>query len=65
MLSSGQITKSGGNMEQQMADEEMVSIKELTINHSFEIMALVGVLEKKGILTRKEVIEEINRMRGE
>ena len=52
-------------MEQQMADEEMVSIKELTINHSFEIMALVGVLEKKGILTRTEVIEEINRMRGE
>lgn len=57
-------------MEQQMVndemlDDEMVAIKELTINHSYEIMALVGVLEKKGILTRGEVIEEIKRIRGE
>jgi hypothetical protein len=57
-------------MEQQMIndemlDDEMVAIKELMINHSYEIMALVGVLEKKGILTRGEVIEEIKRIRGE
>ena len=52
-------------MGQQMADDEMVAIKELTINHSFEIMALVGVLENKGLLTRGEVIEEIKRLRGE
>ena len=52
-------------MEQQMVNEEMTAIKELTINHSFEIMALVGVLEKKGLLTRGEVITEINRLRGE
>lgn len=52
-------------MEQQMVNEEMNAIKELTINHSFEIMALVGVLEKKGVLTREEVITEIKRLRGE
>lgn len=52
-------------MEQQMVNEEMTAIKELTINHSFEIMALVGVLEKKGLLTRGEVIEEIQKLRGE
>lgn len=52
-------------MEQQMDGEEMATIKELTINHSFEIMALVAVLEKKGLLTREEVIEEIKRLRGE
>ena len=52
-------------MEQQMLNDEMVAIKELTINHSYEIMALVGILEKKGLLTRGEVIEEIKRMRGE
>ena len=48
-----------------MLNDEMVAIKELTINHSYEIMALVGILEKKGLLTRGEVIEEIKRMRGE
>ena len=52
-------------MEQPLVNDEMVAIKELTINHSYEIMALVGVLEKKGLLTRGEVIEEIKRIRGE
>lgn len=51
-------------MEQQLINEEMVAIKELTVNHSYEIMALVGVLEKKGLLHRGEVIEEIQRLRG-
>lgn len=52
-------------MEQPLVNDEMVAIKELTINHSYEIMALVSVLEKKGLLTKGEVIEEIKRMRGE
>lgn len=51
-------------MEQQVANEEMLAIKELTINHSFEIMALVTVLEKKEILSREEVVAEIKRLRN-
>jgi hypothetical protein len=52
-------------MEQDLVNDEMLAIKELTVNHSFEIMALVGVLEQKGLLTRGEVIQEIKRLRGE
>ena len=40
-----------------------MSLEDLEISHSFEIAALVSVLERKGLLTKKEVIEEITRMR--
>lgn len=44
-------------------DEQMLSLEDLVVSHSYEMLALITVLEKKGILTRGEIIEVIKEMR--
>jgi hypothetical protein len=46
-------------MAEQLPKEQIVIMEELVISHSYEMLALITVLEKKGILARQEVIEEI------
>ncbi|MDD2540641.1 MAG: hypothetical protein PHH28_06305 [Desulfuromonadaceae bacterium] len=53
------------NMGNQLKAEETVTLEELALSNSFEIAALVSVLEQKGILTKAEVIAEIGRLRGQ
>jgi hypothetical protein len=50
-------------MAKKMDTKESVTLEELVISNSFEIAAIVSVLERKGLLTRQEIIEEIQRMR--
>jgi hypothetical protein len=49
-------------MAEQLPKEQMVSLEELVVSHSYEMLALVKVLERKGILKRKEVIEVIKEL---
>lgn len=46
-------------MANQLPQEQTVTIEELVVSHSYEMLALIIVLEKKGILKREEVIEVI------
>ncbi|MDD2898452.1 MAG: hypothetical protein PHI31_07035 [Desulfuromonadaceae bacterium] len=48
-------------MANQMPITETVAIEELALSNSFEIAALVSVLEQKGL----EVIAEIGRLHGQ
>jgi hypothetical protein len=50
-------------MTEKLAENETVSLEELVVSHSYEMIALITVLEKKGILNRSEIIEEIQNMR--
>jgi len=50
-------------MAEKLVDEEVVSLEEVVLTQSYEVAAMISVLEKKGILTREEVIEEIKRLR--
>jgi hypothetical protein len=43
----------------------MVSLEELVISNSYEMVVLATVLEKKDILTRQEVIEVIKVLHAE
>jgi hypothetical protein len=43
---------------------ETVTLEELVVSHSYEMVALITVLERKGILTRDEIIDVIKEMRG-
>jgi hypothetical protein len=54
-------------MSSQTLREESVSLEQLVISHSYEMLALITVLEKKGILSRQELIEVIRELqsRGE
>lgn len=50
-------------MAEPLSTEAAFPIEEIVVSHAFEIMALVSILEKKGILTRQEILDEINLMR--
>jgi len=46
-------------MAEQLPKEQMVSLEKLVVSHSYEMIALLTVLEKKGILANHEINEEI------
>ena len=50
-------------MTEQLDEKHAVTIEELVVSHSYEMLALITVLEKKGILTRNEIITVINQLK--
>jgi hypothetical protein len=44
--------------------KELVILHELAVSNSYEIAALVALLERKGLITSTEVLEEIARLRA-
>ena len=49
-------------MASQLPKEQTVTVHDMLLSQSYEMAALVNVLEKKGILTKTEIIEEIRRL---
>lgn len=52
-------------MAERLDQNQTLTMEELAIANSFEIAALVNVLERKGLVTSLEVLEEIKRLRGQ
>ncbi len=50
-------------MATQQKPDDLVALQELFVSSAYEIAAVVAVLERKGILTRVEVLDEIKRLR--
>lgn len=50
-------------MATQLPKDQTVTLEELVVSQSYEMAALIAVLEKKGILSRAEIIEEIKCLR--
>lgn len=50
-------------MATQLPTEETVTIEELVVSQSYEIAALVNVLEMKGIFTKAEILDEIRSLK--
>ena len=48
-------------MAQQGKPEDLVTLKELAVSTAYEVGALIAVLERKGLLTQREILEEIQR----
>lgn len=51
-------------MATQLPKEETVTMEELVISHSYEMLSLITVLEKKGILNREEIIDVIKELKA-
>jgi hypothetical protein len=49
-------------MARKLDPKETVELKDLLISEVIQSEALIDLLERKGILTRKELLEEINRI---
>ncbi len=52
-------------MSKKLDPKEPVTFEELLMSNVYTQEALINLLEKKGIITKKEVIEEIERLRRE
>lgn len=46
-------------MAEVLDPKELVTLQELAVSNAFEIATLVSVLDRKGVITRVEVVEEI------
>jgi hypothetical protein len=46
-------------------DKQPVSIDELILSNTFSINAIMNVLEAKGLVSRDEVITEVDRLKRE
>jgi hypothetical protein len=52
-------------MAEKLDPKEIVSVEEVIMVQAIESEALLNVLEKKGIITKDEVLVEINKLREE
>jgi len=50
-------------MGMKLDSKEVVDYKELLISNDYEQEALINLLEKKGIITKVELLEEIKRLK--
>jgi len=50
-------------MSEKLTDDQAVALEEAVISTSCEIAALLNILERKGLITRNELTEEVNRIR--
>jgi hypothetical protein len=51
-------------MAEKLDPKETVTFEELLMSNVIEQEALVNLLEKKGIITKTELLDEIKRLRG-
>ena len=52
-------------MAEKLGEQETVTLEELAISNSFEIAAMFNIMERKGLITRNELQEELKRLRTE
>jgi len=51
-------------MAKAMSSKEAVPLEEVVLAQAFELEALMNVLERKGVIRKAEVLEEIKRLRA-
>ena len=50
-------------MAKKLNSNEVVSLEEVVISNVFTQEALINILVKKGLINKKELLEEISRLR--
>lgn len=51
-------------MAEKLDQKEVVTFRELLLSNTIEQEALVNLLEKKGIISKQELLEEIKRLKA-
>ena len=52
-------------MAEKLDPKEIVTFEELLVSNMFEQEALINLLEKKGLITKQELLEEMKRLKKE
>ncbi len=51
-------------MPDQPEKRETVSVEDLALSNAYQLEAMINVLERKGLLTKAEVLEELRGLSG-
>jgi len=49
-------------MASPLAPKDLITLEELTISDMWELAALIEVLEKKGVMTKQDILTEIREL---
>lgn len=52
-------------MADNIDEQETLTLEELAISNSFEIAAMFNIMERRGLITKAELEEELKRLRTE
>jgi hypothetical protein len=52
-------TRRRWRMQEKRKEFEIMPVEDLALSNAYQLEALICVLEKKGLLTKKEVLKEI------
>jgi len=63
-VTTNQTIKEKETMTESITTEDMEELQSLMISESIQLEAIVNLLEKKGILTKQELEEEIEQIQG-
>jgi SHS2 domain-containing protein len=63
-VTTNQTIKEKETMTESITTEDLEELQSLMISESIQLEAIVNLLEKKGILTKQELEEEIEQIQG-
>ncbi len=49
-------------MAKKLEGKEMVYLEELAMSNAFQMEAIINILERKGLLSKEELLDEIKRL---
>ncbi len=52
-------------MSDQLDLKQAIALEELAISNSYELTAMFNILERKGLITKAEFLEEVKRLHKE
>ncbi len=47
---------------EELPDKENLSLEELAVTNSYELIAIFNILERRGLITKTEFLEEVKRL---
>jgi hypothetical protein len=49
-------------MSNVLGNQEIVTVEELIVSNSYELAAIFNILERKGLISKTEFLEEVKRL---
>lgn len=50
-------------MAEKLEGRQMVTVDELALSNAYQLEALINVLERKGLLKKEEILDELKRLK--
>ncbi len=58
------LVREGRQTPESSKEHELVTVEDLALSNAYQLEAMINVLERKGLSTKAEVLEELKGMSG-